>query len=99
MFTEVDKNKTRSSTRILVLQPIEGKEAKTSKGLVDNRLWKGGNELMAVMDETNCTWRLKYKAGAVPPQIQGVYTNFTKAYNAAVEYFKSRDIEIVEVKD
>ena len=93
------KDKTKSTERILVLKPMEGEEVKTSKGIVDPRLWKGENELMAIMDETNCTWRLKYKAGAIPPQIRGVYTNFNKAYTAAVEYYKHRGLEIVEIKD
>lgn len=93
------KDKTRSTERVLVVRPVEGEEVKTSKGIVDNRLWKGGNELVAVMDPTNCTWRLKYKAGAVPPQLRGIFTNFTKAYNTAEEYLKLRNLQIVEVID
>lgn len=92
-------DKIKSNDRIIVLEPIEGEEIKSSKGMADPRLWKGGNELHAVMDNSNCTWRLKYKAGAVPPPIQGIYTNFPKAFKAAEEYYFKRGLRIVEVKD
>ena len=83
--------------RQIVISPIEGETVTTSKGLVDPRLWKGGNEVYAEMDPTNCMWRLRYKFGAVPPQISGTYSNFKKAFETAVQYYKTRGLQ-AEVK-
>ncbi len=83
-----------SVIRKLNIAPIDGEKVVTSKGMVDPRLWQGGNELYAEMDNANCMWRLRYKHGMLPPQIQGVYTNFDKAFKAATKYYSTRGLQV-----
>lgn len=83
--------------RKLQITPLEGQTVTTSKGMVDPRLWKGENELYAEMDNTTCMWRLRYKHGMLPPQIQGTYTNFDKAFKAATKYYSTRGLEVTRV--
>ena len=40
--------KLRSNNRTLVLKPVDGKKAASSTGLVDPRLFTGGNNLHAI---------------------------------------------------
>jgi hypothetical protein len=86
-----------SDERPFEIKPIEGIQVTTSKGLVDDRLWKGGNQLYAKMNPSNCMWTLKYRAGAVPPSLKQTYTSFSKAYTAAKEYYLKRGLEVIEI--
>lgn len=100
MFTDFDEDKMRRTDRILVLKPVEGKSSKSSTGLVDPRLFKGENSLHVVMDPSSCLWSFKYEQGGLPFPLRDVsFTSFGKALNHAKEYFKSRNVEIVEIKD
>lgn len=84
--------------RTLILRPMEGEKAKTTTGMVDSRLFKGENELYAVMDRQSNLWSFRYKIGGIPEQLKGSWTRFQKAEEVAREYFKQRNIEIVEIK-
>jgi hypothetical protein len=95
--TNVIKN--RSPDRILVLRKIEGKGTLTDQGLVDNRLFSGGNRLHAILEPETCHWYFKYEAGALPQSLQQKFTTFTKLMSFANNYFNRRNIEITEVID
>lgn len=92
-------NKLKQDDRILVLRPMEGLKAKSSTGIVDNRLFNGENKLHAIMNPATCLWRMKYEDGVVPVPLQGEYTNFKSLKNVAERYFKSRNVELIEVID
>lgn len=95
---ELLKSKMRSTDRILVLRPIEGSKAKSSTGLVDPRLFKGDNNLHAIMDPMGL-WYCRLDQGVIPPELKQQFTSFAKLLKHIQEYYKTRNIEIVEVKD
>lgn len=90
--------KQRSTDRILVLKPQEGK-AKSTTGLTDPRLFAGSNELHAIMDERTTLWFLKLKYGGLEPSLKQRFTDFNKLLEFTTQYYKKRNIDIVEVKD
>ena len=91
--------KNRSSDRILVLSKIEGLPSLTSKGLVDDRLFNGGNRLHAIMDPEYGFWSVRYDEGLVPQPLQQRWTSFTRLFDFVSGYFKRRNIEIKEIID
>lgn len=95
---QTNLEKERKSDRVLVLKPLDGK-AKNSHGIVDPRLFKGDNNLHAIMDPMTTLWSMRYDVGTVPPTFHQKFTSFKKLYDFAYNYFKSRNIEIKEVRD
>lgn len=90
----------RALDRILSLAVIDGKAAKSSTGLVDNRLFTGENQLHLTMDPHSGLWSFRYtKNGLLPEPLQGTFTSFKKGYEHAEMYFSKRNIRISEVKD
>ena len=96
---DTKKNKMRSTDRILKLKLSDTKSTLTSKGLVDNRLFTGENNLHAVMDTQTCLWYLKYENGGLPQPLKQHFTGYGKLLAYVKEYFKRRNIEIVEEVD
>ena len=89
----------KTNDRVLLLRPIDGK-ATSTKGSVDNRLFTGGNKLHAVMDEQFCHWYFKYDSGQLPGALKDQrFTSFSKLMSYVTEYYKRRNVEIVEIKD
>lgn len=87
------------SDRILVLSKRDtSKNTVTDSGLIDNRLFTGGNKLHAVM-EPNGLWSLHYDAGIVPPAMRQQFTTFSQVMKFLKQYFYKRNIEIKEVID
>jgi len=99
MSQEQNSSKMRSSDRVLVVRPIEGKTAISTTGLLDNRLFTGGNTLHATMETESCLWRLRYDTGVLPEQLKQKFTSFRLLKQHADRYFLKRNLEIVEVKD
>lgn len=93
---ENKRDKNLNDDRILVLEPIDGETVKSSMGLVDPRLFTGGNRLHAIKDPRRALWFMKYDAGSVPPALKQRFTSFGKLYNAAETYFKRRGLRIRE---
>ena len=89
----------RSPDRILVLKVIDDKKPLSSKGLVDSRLFTGENQLHAKMDTQTSLWAFKYDQGIVPAPLKCQFTSFKALKAHADLYFRSRNIEIIEVKD
>lgn len=97
---EIPETNIRSSTRILMLAPVEGKSVKNNIGLVDNRMFTGKQNLVVKMDPQTNLWSFMYtNKGLLPGALEGQFTSFSKAYEHAEGYFKRRNIQITEVKD
>jgi hypothetical protein len=93
--TEVKMN---APERELIIRPIAGTKTLDSAGVVDTRLWKGGNSIRAIMGEGGI-WYFKYENGILPEALKGKYTSISKLVTFAKEYFSKRNLEIVEVKN
>lgn len=94
------ESKMRAADRVLVLRPIEGKSALTPTGIIDTSLFKeDGNKLHAIMDPETCLWTFKYEKGALPPALKGSFTGFKALKKHADNYYKTRNVEIIEVQD
>lgn len=91
--------KEKSKDRILVIKPMEGKDAKSSMGLIDTRLFTGENKLHAIQDPRNTLWSFKYDSGGLPEPLKQRFMNFTTCLQHAKTYFAKRNIEITEVID
>ena len=91
--------RNHTSDRILVLRPIPGKEALTSKGLTDPRLFKGGNALHAFLDTTTLLWKCKFEQGILPDELKVSFTKFSLLLEYVKKYFLKRNIEVTEVVD
>lgn len=74
-------------------------DVKDNRGLVDNRLFTGTNNLHGIMDTQTCLWHLKYEQGTIPPQLHTQFTSYKKMLAAVTSYFEKRNIEIVEILD
>lgn len=94
----MQKQKEKSTDRVIVLKQREGAKSVSSTGLVDNRLFKGGNALHAIMGPTGI-WTMKYENGALPEPLRQSFTNFDYLLKHARTYFSNRGIDIVEVVD
>lgn len=92
------KTKERSDDRILVLEPI-GDKVKNTLGIVDNRLFKGGNNLHALKEINSNLWYLKYDVGGLPEPLKQKYTSFAPLLKLAERYFETRGVRIAEVRD
>lgn len=92
------EHKMNSPERELVIRPIEGLKTLNSAGIVDTRLWKGGNSIRAIMGESGL-WYFKQESGLLPDALKAQFTSITKLINFAKDYFIKRNLEIVEVKD
>lgn len=89
--------KERKTDRVLLLKAQDG--AKSSKGMVDPRLFNGENKLHVVMNSENLIWSFRYEHGGLPEALKQQFTNFKLAYEHAEKYFKTRGIDIVGVED
>lgn len=91
--------KEKKTDRIAILRPIAGTKSVSSTGLVDPRLFKGENRLHIVKEEQTNMWFFRYDQGATPEPLKQKFTSFKMALAHATEYYKSRNVEIVEVID
>lgn len=90
----------RSTDRILSLAVIDGEKAKAATGLVDTRLFTGGQKLHLKMDSQTSLWYFQYSNnGLLPEALQGRYTGFKAGIKFAEDYFRKRNIKITEIKD
>lgn len=93
------KDKMRSDDRILVVQQIEGVKPLSSTGLVDTRLFKGGNKLHARKSINSSLWYLEYEQGGLPEPLRQQWTSWTKMMAFVRDYFNKRGLDIVRVED
>lgn len=85
--------------KVLKLKVIDDKAPLSSTGLVDRRLFTGQDNLHAVKDHETGLWNIKYTSGQLPDGLKGRFTNLTMLLRTAGDYFKKRNLEIVEVRD
>lgn len=79
-------------SKLLILEQIEpGK----STGLFDPQVFKGGNNLRLVTDNT--LWRFKMDKGLVPAALRDRYASVNAAIKHATDYFALKQIKIKEV--
>lgn len=97
--TEKYQAKMRSNDRILVVRQAEGKKPLNSHGVLDHRLFKGENNLHAIVGPFDNLWRLKSEKGLLPEPLKQTFTTFTRLEQHCREYFAKRNLEIIEVKD
>lgn len=86
----------RNTDRILKLEKYDPKQ-KTD--LIDPKVFTGDNNLHVTMDLSSGLWAFKYEHGHVPPQLRNKFTDFKTAKTHAENYFKIKNIKIVEVID
>lgn len=95
-LAEITQDKMTSSDRVFTIEQIEGEGAKNTLGIVDNRLFKGGNKLHAIKDSQTNLWGFKYENGAVPGALVQKFTSFPKLLKHAEAYFLARGLSIKE---
>lgn len=91
------KSKMLDDDRILVLRVMEGKKPTDAAGKIDPRLFSGENKLHAVFDPRTGMWNMKYEMGGLPGALQQKFMEFNDLKTFAAEYFKTRNVEIVDV--
>jgi len=96
-FADQPNTNLKSDDRILVLRPIEGKIGTTNTGVVDPRLFTGGNRLHALHDTRRRLWSLRYDKGELPQPLKQQWTKFPDLLKYVKAYFRSRNIEIIEI--
>ena len=96
---ERNRDNIRKTDVILILAPVEGKTARNTAGLIDQRIFTGESKLHAVMDPQSCLWYMRYDSGILPPPLRQRFTSFGRLLDFAKGYFQRRDIKIVEIKD
>jgi hypothetical protein len=84
--------------RILVLRPMEGKTALSTKGEPDKRLFTGENKMHAIMDPQTLLWSVKMDSGSVHQPLKQKFTSFGKLLEFVKQYLATRNIEVVEIK-
>lgn len=92
------ESKPHAPDRVLTLKAMEGKKPLDNAGVADPRLFTGENKLHAVMDPETCLWRLKYEMGIVPEGLKGNFTGYRALKKFADEFFRRRNVELVEIK-
>ena len=95
-FADLQNTNIKSDDRILILRPIDGKPT-SSTGLVDRRLFNGENTLHALHDTRRRLWSLKYDKGGLPQPLKQQWTKFSALLTFVKKYFKSRNVEIIEI--
>lgn len=96
-YTNFD-DKTQTNDRVLVLKPRPDQNTLTDKGMIDNRLFKGENQLHALMDTQTLLWTMKYEKGGLPEVLKQSFTSFKRLFDYAQLYFDKRGVDISEVK-
>jgi hypothetical protein len=93
------KNKERSTDRILVLKPKEGGAKEKAGGQTNNRLFRGSNNIHAIMNPKTCLWYLRYDDGMLQAPLKQRFVSFEDAYKFTKNFFAKRNVDIAEVID
>lgn len=86
----------RQPDRILVLEKVDPSNKDT--GLIDTKVFEGKNNLHCFMLDTGM-WTFRYEHGVIPPALRETFTSFKLAKSHAEQYFSTKNIKIVDVKD
>ncbi len=93
-----EAEKMHTLDRVIVLQPIEGRDPISTSGNVDKRLFSGDNKLHAVFNNQNGMWHLRYEKGGIPASLDMQFVELPKLMDYVRNYFEKRNVEIVEVQ-
>lgn len=83
--------------RTFELSIIDGTLPKNSIGMVDPRLFSGGNKLHIVKDPETNFWSFRYEDGLPPKELRCSFTSATMAIRHAELYYRSRNLAIKEI--
>lgn len=76
---------------------LEQLDKKGDTGLFDPRVFKGGNNLRAVMDGKTTMWSFKMDKGLVPIALRDKFTSLNELKKHANSYFTNKNIKIVDL--
>jgi len=94
-----NREKMRKTDIVLSVRPM-GKFTYRTSGLMDYRIFKGENQLHAIMDMETCLWRIRYETGIPPLEVRNQqFTSFSELMKYLRPYLKARNLEIVEILD
>lgn len=93
------KDKLKKDDRILELKVIDGEKPLSSIGLVDKRLFQGGNKLHAYYIPQLGCWKLRYEIGAIPAALENSWSSFNQLVYDTSRYLRGRNLEISEIID
>lgn len=85
-----------NATKDKILTLAQRANVKATNGLIDRRLFSGGNRLHAIL-ENNGLWSLRYDFGIVPEPLKQKFTSFSTALKTVKYYFDSRNIDVKEI--
>jgi hypothetical protein len=91
------ETKMKSNDRVFILEKMEGLDTKTTKGLIDNRLFTGENKLHAKLDPQTSHWFMQYDSGVIPQSLSGRFTSFGKLRDHVEGYYNKRNIKIKQI--
>jgi len=94
-----NKDKLKKDDRILEIKVIDDKKPLSSIGLVDKRLFKGGNTLHAFFNPQTGFWRVRYDVGTIPQPLDNSWNNFDQLLTDVNKYFSERNLYIDKVLD
>lgn len=90
------KDKNRFNDRLVICRKMEGKNALSSSGLIDNRIFTGENNLH-IIQGPDALWHFKYDHGMLEQKLKQKFTTFTAIKNFITDYMARRNIEVKEI--
>lgn len=93
---EYNLTKNYDSKRPLAFKIKDGTKPLDGSGMVDSRLFSGGNTMFAEMDKQTTLWTVRYEHGAVPIPLQQQFTSFTRLLGYVRDYFARRNVEVTD---
>ena len=93
------RDKMHSDQRYLIIRPMEGQHSLSSTGLVDNRVFQGGNTVYAMRDPLTDLWVIKFASGSPPGPLRQQFTTLPMLIEFARVYLAKRNLNLVEVID
>lgn len=86
--------------RAFILKEKPGQKARGTTGLVDPRLFKGGNKIHAYQDASTCLWYLKYEVGGLPEGLKDMrWTSYRLVEDHLRKYFDKRGLLLEAVEE
>lgn len=89
--------KMKSNDRVFVLEKVEGTQGKSTSGMIDNRLFDGGNKLHAKLDPHSMLWSVNMDKGLVPQVLKQQWTSFPKLKDYVTSYYANRGVRVKEI--
>lgn len=83
--------------RSFKLKIVDNELPLASTGMVDTRLFKGGNIFHIKKDPETNFWTFAYDDGIIPQPLRCNFTNFTMAKKHADLYYNGRNLNLEEI--